>query len=161
MKDVTAWTWQEKAGMVAGGVVLLLCFLALVGCTSYHTEHSETMTEGATILDIAYSPEQHGHTSGGVGVTTSGKAVVTFGEDVNIPESCAIVFRCDKHGKFVIDPRNSSRAWDLFKQYEEGDKVLLSYREEYEVAEKDGVEVARVFQGYDLLSVTPLTETRP
>lgn len=112
---------------------LLLIFI--VGC--YKTEYSPVLTEPATVSDSVYTPAGHGtgignsfNSSGSVGM------VVT---SIDIPEVYAVVFKC-QHGKFIVKRK------DMWDKLQKGDKVIVQYREEYRVTDKE-----RILNKYDFI----------
>jgi len=119
------------------GLSLLAAWLG--GCAK--TEYSAELTEPAEIMEVVYTPSQHGSGSG-MGMTTNGTVVMTV-NNVNIPEVFAVVFKCE-HGKFIIKRRD---IWDKAKI---GMKVVVHYREVYRVTDK-----ARTLVRYDFMDFTP------
>ena len=105
-----------------------LLFLFVVGC--YKTEYSPTLTEPATVSDSIYTPAQHGSAVGPV-LNTSGNAGLAI-TSVDVPEAYAVVFKC-QHGKFIVKRK------DIWEKLQTGDKVVIQYREEYHVTDKERV----------------------
>lgn len=108
----------------------LLGFLSLLsGCDFAVRQYSATMTEPATVADLAYVPAGHGS---GVGISMKGDLSVS---SVDIPERYAVVFHCN-HGKFVVE---GSQYKPLWLRLREGQPVTVLYREVRECRKVDGV----------------------
>lgn len=107
---------------------LIATMFCLVGCT----EHKESAHkfEKAVVIQLAYVPATTGRTSGGMGMSSSGKAVVTFGESVTTPEVWATVFRCEQHNKTF-----SLGGKDVYQSVVTGQTVWLEY---VDIIEVDG-----------------------
>lgn len=118
---------------------LSLLTVMLGGCAK--TEYSAELTEPAEIMEVVYTPSQHGSGTG-MGMSMKGTMVMTV-NNVNIPEVFAVVFKCE-HGKFIIQRR------DIWEKAKIGMKVTVHYREVYRVTDK-----ARSLVKYDFIDFTP------
>lgn len=87
-----------------------------------------TQSEPAEVYDTCFVPSGHGQTSGAWGYGHDG-GVYTPPQDITIPATYAVVFKC-QHGKFVID---GPRGEVLYKKLEKGDSVIVTYCEELTV----------------------------
>lgn len=118
---------------------LLLGSTALLGGCG-ETEYSAELTEKAEIVEVVYTPAQHGSAIGPT-FSTSGNVGVAI-TSVDIPEVYAVVFQCE-HGKFIIKRK------DVWERAKTGAKVTVRYREEYWVTEKERRLVKYDFLGFD------------
>lgn len=122
-------------------------FLLLSAC--YETEYSAVLNEPATVVDVIFSPSNHGD-GVGIGFDMSGKGGMSVVPvDVDIPAKYAIVFQC-KHGKFVID-RNQEQAKEMWGRLKRDQRVMITYREKYHSTYKDGKMVSKELVKYDFI----------
>ncbi len=99
----------------------------LMSCDIPKKEGGPKLTESAVIYDTAFVPEGHG-TGTASGYTSNGDYHYSTVK-TKIPARYAVVFQC-QHGKFIID---GDRGEYLYKKFSKGDKVIVSYQEEFEV----------------------------
>jgi hypothetical protein len=111
----------------------LLATVIFAACAK--TEYSAELSEPATVVEVVYSPSQHGS---GTGMSMKGELSVT---SVSIPEVFATVFEC-QHGKFIIERK------DVWQRSHVGDRVNVRYREVYKVRKGQ-----RELVNYDFISV--------
>jgi hypothetical protein len=109
-------------------VALVGVVLALAGCKYQVTKYGPTLTENATVADLAYVPSGHGS---GVGISMKGDLSVS---SVNIPERYAVVFQCS-HGKFVLE---GSQYKDLWHRLSKDQAVTIHYREVLDCTQEGG-----------------------
>lgn len=110
----------------------------LGGCMK--TEFSQELTEKAEIVEVVYTPSQHG--SGiSPGFSTKGTMVTSF-TSIDIPEVFAVVFQCE-HGKFIVKRK------DVWEKAKIGMQVTVRYREAYKVSGKERRLVEYDFLGFD------------
>lgn len=112
------------------------------------TEFSNVMIEPAVVVETVFTPSIH-QSNIDIGLTTNLDLSFTP-RSINVPEKYAVVFQCD-HGKFIIERKE---LWDKLKV---GDKVVVSYREVYNVLstdkDRDGVRESSVsLVDYDFVS---------
>ena len=129
------------------GVLLLL----VGGCADY--EHSEEMTEPATVTEVAYVPSQHGTGVGpSFGSDSSGNSTMGIAiTSVSISEKYAVVFEC-QHGKFIVESEKDGDGYKLWQRLKEGQQVTVSYREMYWTKKRNGEIVEKHLVGYDFLN---------
>lgn len=126
---------------------VLLCILFL-GCEE--EEISPILTEPATVLEVIYSPAQHGS---GVGptldITGSGGIGIAI-TSVSVKEKFAIVFQCP-HGKFIIEGGKKHKAKELWGRLKNGQEVTVSYQEIYRTTYENGEPIKRVLVKYQFI----------
>ena len=104
-------------------VVVILCAVLISSC--YHYEQSEVLTERAEVVEVVYTPAQHGTGVGPAFNMQTGQMAIAI-TSVDIDEVHAVVFAC-AHGKFIIHRK------DVWQRAKLGDQVLVQYREVYRV----------------------------
>jgi len=123
----------------------LAAFLvALGGCT--RTEYSQVMLEKARVVGLMYSPSTLSTTLMPIHMPDGrgGLHVVWMPHTTGNAARYIITFEC-QHGHFCVD-----RA-DLYAQLKAGDRVIVQYREVYEVKKVDGKEVRNLAK-YDFMT---------
>lgn len=153
----------------SGLFLMVLLTLILTACgprKKTEVEFSPVLEEDAVVVDLVYTPSQHGS---GVGVGPSidmtgegGLGIAIVPVSVDIPEKYAIVFKC-QHGKFIIECNTPERK-ALWQKLDEGQKVRVQYKEVYKVTyliykdeNKRKVKelVAKNLKKYDFLTAIP------
>ncbi len=131
-------------------LVLLLPLVALLGgCKREVVEYSEVLTEPATVVDLVYTPSRHGS---GVGPSfdLTGDGGIGFAvTDVSIPERYAVIFRC-AHGKFIVQ-NDQNLVRRLWNELTEGQRVTVSYREQYSATYEDKELLSRRLTKYHFI----------
>lgn len=122
----------------------LFLTLLLCGCGETFTKDA---TEPATVVDVVYTPSNHGS---GLGLDMTGKGGISLVE-VDVAEKYAVVFEC-QHGKFIVQGEKGSNAYKQWTKLKTGQNVIVSYQEKYE---KDDEKVKLV--GYHFLDASPVT----
>ena len=124
---------KKANAILCAAILVALIVVAVSGCDFAVTQYSATMTEDATVADLAYVPSGHG-SGAGVGISVNGDVSVSS-VSVDIPERYAVVFHC-AHGKFVVEGSQHKALWLRLR---EGQPVTVMYREVMECRKVDGV----------------------
>lgn len=119
---------KAKTMIFATIVILLITF---GGCKETKIQYSKVLTESAEVVDLVYTPSNHGGGAGpSFGMTSGGDLAVGIATvSVDISEKYAVVFQC-QHGKFIIES-DQKKTKDLWNRLKEGQKVTVYYREVY------------------------------
>lgn len=122
-------------------IVLLVPLFLVFGCDKVTEETSETLFEPAEVVDLYHMPakdEQYQTTELQYNYNWfSGDwewQSVPVTKTRHIPERWEIAFRC-KHGQFTVgkDGHNQFKAHELYDRLKKGQKVTVSYTEQYVV----------------------------
>ena len=123
--------------------------LLISGCVETKIINSPEMTEIATVVDIVYTPSNHG-SSVDPTFTLDGDVGITF-TSVDIPERYAVVFECEKHKiKFIIQ-KDQIKTKELWGRLKQGQRVTVKYRDVYEEVRDDGKLIERRLKKYNFL----------
>jgi hypothetical protein len=114
-----------------------LCLL-VIGCTSQ--DYGPELTEPAEVVEVVYTPGQHG---GGLGRSIKGDVSVV---DVQTKEVYAVVFACP-HGKFIVKDK---RLWERSRV---GQRGTVVYREVYSFWKSSTH--AKTLVDYDFINFIP------
>ncbi len=122
-------------------LILFSTIVFMSSCITEKEELSEILTEKGVVVDLVYTPKNHGSDLG-VGITTGGDLSFTP-VDVNIPEKYAVVFKCHDHNaKFVIQ-NNQQKANEMWHRLTEHQEVVISYRKVFNVTYDGDKEIKR------------------
>ena len=118
-----------------------LPYIATIGislftaCKEVKTEISDVLHEDGKVVDLVYSPSNHGTGIGPTVDLTGDGGMGIAVTSVDIPEKYAVVFRC-QHGKFIIEGTDEKYK-NLWSRLEENQEVDITYRERYKITYDD------------------------
>lgn len=140
--------------MIRLSALVLACVLA--GCgPQVKRETSSDMTENGVVIDNLHSMP-HVHHDTNLGFTTGGDLSITP-STTRIPETYGVVFRCDHNMKFAVQG-TGDRYKQLFDKLDPGMKVVIVFREVWDVTYEDEQEIGREFVDFDFIDANPVVE---
>jgi hypothetical protein len=143
-------------------VTLAIGMIALTnGCKREVIEHSKTLHEDAKVVQTVYEPSRHStDVSPTFHLDSDGDPHVGFAvTSISVPETYAVVFQC-QHGKFIVEGEDQ-RHKELWQKLSEGQKVDVTYQEEYRVVYDGTNVVSRDLFKYHFMDAVPKTNSVP
>lgn len=122
---------------------LLFVVLLLAGCRKI--VESDNLYEDARVIHTDHIPS---HTSVSFVPVVDADGNISTELDIDeTPPKWIVVFDC-QHGGFTLEGGPGSKAQTMYRRFLEGDNVIVTYRMQELVEEKDGVEVGRTFHDW-------------